>query len=98
MSNPEKHFAPGAYKFTVKSAEHAVALIREKLGAHARVLSVRSIEPTGIRKFFGTPQLEVIAQIDAPLPATGLVQVSSEPALPDPTSLTPKLNPRVSSA
>ncbi|WP_148217975.1 flagellar GTP-binding protein [Opitutus terrae] len=58
--------APGAYKFTVRSAEEAVALIREKLGPEARVLSVRSVEPKGLRKLFSSPQLEVIAQIDAP--------------------------------
>jgi flagellar biosynthesis protein FlhF len=82
MSTPQPPFAPGTYKFTVKSAEHAVALIREKLGPQARVLSVRSIEPAGFRKFFTAPQLEVIAEIDAPAAPT-LDRVSAEPALPD---------------
>jgi flagellar biosynthesis protein FlhF len=98
MSNSEKHFAPGAYKFTVKSAEHAVTLIREKLGANARVLSVRSVEATGLRKYFSAPQLEVIAQIDAPVSSAGLVQVSKEPALPSVESFEAKKNLRPSSA
>ena len=68
---------PGTYKFTVKTAEEAVALIREKLGPTARVLSVRSIEGTGLKKFFSAPRLEVIAQVD---PA-GTAEVSPETAL-----------------
>jgi flagellar biosynthesis protein FlhF len=100
MATSEKHFAPGAYKFTVKSAEHAVTLIREKLGANARVLSVRSIEATGFRKFFSAPQLEVIAQIDAPVLTAGTVQISKEPALPLPLPeiFDPKKSLRPSSA
>lgn len=55
---------PGScFKFTVRSAEEAVAAIREKLGQDARVLSVRSVEPKGFRKFFAAPKLEVIAQV-----------------------------------
>src|SRR5882672_4295686 len=65
MSTSPQHFAPGTYKFTVSSAEQAVSLIREKLGPNARVLSVRSVAPTGFRKFFSTPRLEVVAQVDA---------------------------------
>lgn len=96
MSSPQSQFAPGAYKFTVKSADQAVTLIREKLGPAARVLSVRSVEPTGIRKFFSGPSLEVIAQIDpvapsAHTPAPSLNEVSAESALP-PTDVT--ANPR----
>lgn len=96
MSTPPKAFAPGAYKFTVKSAEHAVTLIREKLGANARVLSVRSVEATGFRKFFSAPRLEVIAQIDAPAPtsAPSRVQVSAEPALPPEENPAPKTSGR----
>jgi flagellar biosynthesis protein FlhF len=94
MSTPSPRLAPGTYKFTVKSIEQAVALIREKLGPTARVLSVRNIEVTGFKKLFNSPKLEVIAQIDAPaadlLAAshTPLTAVSSEPALPsDPAPL-----------
>ncbi len=62
---------PGTcFKFTVRSAEEAVALIRERLGPDARVLSVRSVESRGLRKFFSAPRLEVIAQIgESPAPA-----------------------------
>ncbi len=76
---------PGAYKFTVKSTEEAVALIRGKLGPAARVLSVRSVEPTGLGRFFSAPRLEVIAQVDAPPPAAApaLAATSSELATPD---------------
>jgi len=86
MSNSGQTLAPGAYKFTVKSAAQAVSLIRERLGPQARVLSVRSVEPTGLRRFFGGPQLEVIAQIDGVVPAAPtLAAVSGEPALPPET-------------
>lgn len=68
MSTSPQPFAPGTYKFTVQSAEQAVALIREKLGEHARVISVRSVEASGFKKFFTAPRLEVVAQVD-PAPA-----------------------------
>ena len=56
---------PGAcYKFVVDSAEDAAALIREKLGPAARVLTVRSLPATGLKRFWSGPRLEVIAQID----------------------------------
>lgn len=91
MTPSGQHFAPGTYKFTVKSTEEAVALIREKLGPTARVLSVRAIEAAGLKKLFSAPRLEVIAQVDrapatdAPVPATRLASidaVSAEPAAP----------------
>lgn len=94
MSNSGQHFAPGAYKFTVKTTEEAVALIREKLGPTARVLSVRAVEAKGLKKLFSSPRLEVIAQVD---PISGSVtalestqaaeslfdEVSTERAAPD---------------
>ena len=64
MSTPDPHFAPGTYKFTVRTTEEAVTLIREKLGPTARVLSVRAVEAAGLKKFFSAPRLEVIAQVD----------------------------------
>jgi len=84
MATSDQRLAPGAYKFTVKSAEQAVALIREKLGPTARVLSVRSIEASGLKKFFTAPRLEVVAQIDPPpaAPSPGLREVSAETAAP----------------
>ena len=100
--------APGScVKFTVKSADEAVTVIRERLGANARVLSVRSIEPKGLKRFFGSPRLEVVAQVDAPvapepvapeveLPINRLAtsEISSEPALPsfEPETATPRFN------
>ena len=93
MSSASSQPAPGAcYKFTVRSASEAVTLIREKLGPSARVLSVRPLPVTGLRRFFGSTQLEVVAQLDtaptgletAPPPAPGrrLSGISAEPAEP----------------
>lgn len=96
MSSPESRLAPGTYKFTVKSVDQAVSLIREKLGPTARVLSVRSVEPTGLKKFISSPKLEVIAQIDPVTPAVtaSLSAVSADPALPtDTDSVAPEKRP-----
>ena len=83
MAHPRPSFAPGAYKFTVKSAAEAVTLIREKLGPDARVLSVRSVPAGGLKKLFVGPRLEVIAQVDPVRPSAPLLDaVSQEPALP----------------
>src|SRR5687767_1540166 len=95
MSASDSKPAPGScFKFTVRSADEAVALIRERLGANARVLSVRSIEAKGLRKFISSPKLEVIAQIDGPIDEVSEAaaprsderaatnEISSEPALP----------------
>lgn len=57
--------AGACYRFVVESADQAAALIRERLGEQARVLSVRSIAGSGWRRFVSAPKLEVIAQIDA---------------------------------
>src|SRR5262245_21638565 len=85
MPSPASTPAPGMYKFTVKSVDEAVTLIREKLGANARVVSVRSVEAGGLNKLFRAPRLEVIAQLEAPVPlerAPALAVVSAEPAVP----------------
>lgn len=67
--------AGACYRFLVDSAEQAAALIRERLGEHARVLSVRSVAGRGWKRLLTAPKLEVIAQIDPPAetaaPATG---------------------------
>jgi flagellar biosynthesis protein FlhF len=81
MSTPGKIYPPGAYKFQVKSTGEAVALIREKLGPTARVISVNAVKATGFFSFFRAPRIEVIAQIDAPV-EDPVSSVSSEPALP----------------
>jgi flagellar biosynthesis protein FlhF len=80
MSTSSQPLGPGAYKFTVKSTAEAVALIRERLGPTARVLSVRPVEARGWRRLFAAPRLEVVAQVDAP--ASRLESVSSETAAP----------------
>jgi flagellar biosynthesis protein FlhF len=59
------------YKFTVANAHEAASVIRERLGEHARVLSVRTVEPSGLRGLWASPKLEVIASVD--LPATPAV-------------------------
>lgn len=87
MADSRQTLAPGAYKFTVKSADEAVTLIREQLGPTARVLSVRTVEQSGLKGLFASPRLEVVAQVDAVVddgPASRLAAVSSEMA--DPTS------------
>ncbi|MFZ5495090.1 MAG: hypothetical protein ACOZE5_07100 [Verrucomicrobiota bacterium] len=59
--------APGTcYKFTVANAHEAAAVIRERLGERARVLSVRTVEPTGLRGLWASPKLEVIAALETP--------------------------------
>ncbi|MEO6874921.1 MAG: flagellar GTP-binding protein [Opitutaceae bacterium] len=96
MSTQRQPYGPGAYKFTVKSAGEAVTLIREKLGPKARVLSVRSVMPTGLKKFFIGPRLEVVAQIDAESPATpAFSAVSGELAMPAPAPERPGLASRM---
>lgn len=82
MSPSSQPLGPGAYKFTVKSTAEAVALIRERLGPTARVLSVRPVEPRGWRRWFAAPRLEVVAQVDPPAPAGRLEGVSADPAAP----------------
>jgi flagellar biosynthesis protein FlhF len=80
---------PGRYKFTVKTAEEAVSVIREKLGPLARVVSVRAVEPVGLKKLFRGPRLEVIAEVDAPaessapLAGPSLSMISSDDAQPE---------------
>ena len=94
MAQPDQRLAPGAYKFTVKSTAEAVELIREKLGPSARVLSVRTVAARGFSRFFASPELEVVAQIDPP--ARSLDAVSAEPA--DPAGEVPAAAPTAESA
>ena len=96
--SPSLSASGACYKFTVNSAEQAVTLIREKLGPNARVLSVRSVTAAGWRRVFRGPQLEVIAQIDAPIPVAvpppTFSAVSAEPALPAAIPPEAGVNPR----
>jgi flagellar biosynthesis protein FlhF len=103
MSTSGQFAAPGAYKFTVKSADQAVAIIREKLGPNARVLSVRSIPATGFKKLFSAPRLEVIAQVDGPGEApsgiaANLSAVSNETATPGDAANGRRLEPNAAVA
>lgn len=79
MPSPDPRLAPGTYKFTVKSTAEAVALIRERLGPAARVLSVRTVPAAGWKKFFAAPRIEVVAALDAP----AVTAVSAEVAAPE---------------
>jgi flagellar biosynthesis protein FlhF len=81
--------SPGTcYKFTVANAHEAASVIRERLGEHARVLSVRTVEPSGLRGLWASPKLEVIASLDlpdpepAPAPVPHLLATSDEEASP----------------
>lgn len=73
------------YRFIVKSAEEAVSTIREKLGAQAKVLSVKQMDGKGLTRFLSSPKLEVIAKI--PLEERAGVQVSLKQEIkkPDPS-------------
>jgi flagellar biosynthesis protein FlhF len=67
------------FRLTVKSAEEAVRVIREKLGDKARVLSVRQVGGEGLKKFISSPKLEVIAEI----PSEDLTDVSLSEDIPN---------------
>lgn len=92
---------PGTcFKFTVGSADEAARVIREQLGEHARVLSVRNVQGSGILGLFSSPKLEVIAQVVTPeptlkLPAdpqtvVTLPQISAPSSTPDTQGVTLK--------
>jgi flagellar biosynthesis protein FlhF len=57
------------YRLVVRSAAEAVALVRERFGPSARVLSVRQIEAGGLARFLQKPRLEVIVEVGAVTPA-----------------------------
>jgi flagellar biosynthesis protein FlhF len=86
---------PGAcYKFTVGSAEEAAALIRERLGADARVLSVRNVPAGGLRQLWAAPRLEVVARFDpAPVPAPALPPPDPEPPDAEPIAAPSRQRP-----
>ena len=72
------------YRLVVKSAEEAVRLIKEKLGDHAKVVSVRQVGGEGLKRFISSPKLEVIAELSSP---------QSEAQLPLPEDNQPPLSP-----
>jgi flagellar biosynthesis protein FlhF len=54
---------PMRYRLVVGSAAEAVALVRERFGAAARVVSVRQLEAGGLKRFLQKPRLEVIVEV-----------------------------------
>jgi flagellar biosynthesis protein FlhF len=52
------------YRFVVSSADQAVALIRERLGPRAHVLSVKAVEARGLKRLWASPKLEVVARVE----------------------------------
>ena len=72
------------YRLVVRSAEEAVRMIRDKLGDHAKVLSVRQIGGEGLRRFISSPKLEVIAEVsnDSSDPVETAPEVISSNSLP----------------
>jgi flagellar biosynthesis protein FlhF len=74
--------AGSCYRFIVESAEQAVALIRERLGEKAHVLSVRAVKGSGWRRLVSSPQLEVIVQIEPPSEMAAPAAVETNPEEP----------------
>lgn len=76
---PSSATGPATYKLVVRSADEAVKAIREQLGEHARVLSVRQLPGQGLAGLLGRPRLEVIAQLAAPEPPVAFQARLGEP-------------------
>jgi flagellar biosynthesis protein FlhF len=82
MTPLSAHAASGTlFKFTVKSADEAAVVIRERLGPGARVLSVRNVPADGLSGLWSAPRLEVIAQLAAVEPAPSPVPAAVSEAL-----------------
>ncbi len=71
--------APGTYRFEVGSAAEAVATIRSRLGAEARVLSVNGKSRRGLGRLFGAPRFEVVAELPEPVVAPTAVEPAAAP-------------------
>ena len=79
MAQKSLPITPGQkYKFVVKSAEEAAAIIRDKLGEMAQVISVRQVEGEGLARFLKSPKLEIIAQVPVTPAENTEAKVSSE--------------------
>jgi flagellar biosynthesis protein FlhF len=82
------------YRLVVGSAAEAVALVQERFGAAARVMSVRQLEAGGLKRFLQKLRLEVIVEVgtemtaDTPqvTPATAAADPAANLAQPDPAS------------
>jgi flagellar biosynthesis protein FlhF len=91
---PTPAAAGSCYRFVVASADEAATVIRDRLGADARVLSVRTLPAGGILGLFSAPRIEVVAHVPAPEPAP-----EPEPApAPAPEAAAPAVDPRVRAA
>ena len=78
------------YRLVVKSAEEAVRLIKEKLGDHAKVVSVRQVGGEGLKRFISSPKLEVIAELSSPQSEAQLsLREDNEPPLSPPVLTSP---------
>lgn len=63
------------YRFEARSAEEAVATIKDRMGPNARVLEVKQIGGEGLARFLRSPKLEIIASIPVPTaPAKEVVE------------------------
>jgi flagellar biosynthesis protein FlhF len=51
----EKADSGKKFRLVVRSAEEAVRVIRDKLGENAKVLSVRQVGGTGLKRFVSSP-------------------------------------------
>ncbi len=54
------------YRFEARTAEEAVATIKERMGPNARVLEVKQMGGEGLARFIRTPKLEIIASVPLP--------------------------------
>jgi flagellar biosynthesis protein FlhF len=80
------------FRLVVRSAEEAVRLIKEKLGDHAKVVSVRQIGGEGLKRFISSPKLEVIAEISSP-DSNSQESLSEIDQLADHTASPPDVSP-----
>lgn len=95
MTATIENTADARYKFVVSSADEAVNVLRERLGEHAKVISVRQIEGAGLARFLRAPKLEVIAKVEVPGPAAPVIEEPVADLAPAPT---PKPEPEEEAA
>src|SRR5262245_16201730 len=91
MSARPSPMPPGAqHKFVVDSAPEAANLIREQLGAEARVVAVRPVPRGGLGGLFRGPRLEVIAETPATPDPVAMVEEAPAPVAPKATAAVPQ--------
>ncbi len=67
------------YRFVVSSAEEAIATLRERLGADAKVISVKQVDGQGLSRFLSSPRLEIIATLPEQGALPEAVLIEEEP-------------------